>query len=106
MIRGGRFSAEMRERAVRLAQEHEHENASQWAAIPSVASKIECSGETLRSWVRQVEWDCGRRPGRTSEERQRLKELKRNREPSGARTRSCARRSAYFAQAELDHRAK
>ena len=72
-----RYSPEVRERAVRLVVEHEGEHASQWAAICSVAGKIGCTAETLRSWVRQVERDTGRRPGLTSEERQRLKELER-----------------------------
>ncbi len=55
------FSPEVRERAVRLAREHESEHGSQWAAIQSIAAKIGCSGETLRKWVRQAERDgaCG-----------------------------------------------
>ena len=57
------YSAEVRERAVLLVQEHEHEHSSQWAAIQSIASKIGCSAETLRNWVRQAERDAGRRPG-------------------------------------------
>ena len=45
------------------------------------AAKIGCSAETLRHWVRQAERDTGRRPGLTTEERQRLKDLEReNRE--------------------------
>jgi transposase len=54
------YSAEVRERAVRMVREHEAEYASQWAAIQSIASKIGCSGETLRNWVRQAERDSGR----------------------------------------------
>ena len=38
-------------------------HASQWAAITSIAEKIGCAAETLRSWVRQAERDAGRRPG-------------------------------------------
>jgi transposase-like protein len=38
----------MRERAVRMAQEHGSDHASQWAAISSIAAKIGCTTETLR----------------------------------------------------------
>jgi transposase len=72
-----RYSPEVRERAVRLVFEHQHEHESQWAAIVSVASKVGCTSETLRIWVRRSEVDEGRRPGVSSEERARLRELER-----------------------------
>jgi len=71
------FSSEMRERAVRLVLEHEGEREALWAAIRSMATKIGCSSETLRNWVRQAERDRGRRPGPTSEEQDRIKALER-----------------------------
>src|SRR3989442_14958187 len=76
-----RYSPEVRERTVRLVQEHRHEHGSQWAAIQSIATKVGCTAETLRRWVRQDERDAGRRPGLTTEEQQRVKLLEReNRE--------------------------
>ena len=106
MTKRGRYSPEVRERAVRMVFEHESEYGSQWATIISIASKIGCTPETLRQWVRQAERDQGRRPGLTSGERERLKELEReNRELR--RTNEILRKaSAFFAQAELDRRPK
>lgn len=54
-----RYSPEVRERAVRLVFDHQGEHESQWAVIESIASKIGCTPETLRKWVRQIETDRG-----------------------------------------------
>ncbi len=106
MARRSRFSLEVRERSVRMVREHGPEYASQWEAIRSIAEKIGCSPETLRKWVRQSEIDAGKRGGLTSEEQARIKELEReNRELRRANT-ILRQASAYFAQAELDRRAK
>ena len=76
-----RYSPETLDRAVRMVFDHENEYASQWEAIRSIASKIGCAGETLRTWVHKTEVDTGRRDGMTSSERERIKELEReNRE--------------------------
>ena len=81
MTRGARYPTELRERAVRLVQEHAGEYASQWAALTSIATKCGMTPETLRKWVRRAEVDAGSRPGLTTDERQRLLELEReNRE--------------------------
>jgi len=64
-----RYSPEVRERAVRMVLEQQTEHSSQWATIQSIASKIGCTNETLRRWVRQVERDQGIRAGMTSDDR-------------------------------------
>ena len=61
------YSPELRERAVRMVLDQRNEHESQWAAIASVASKIGCTSETLRRWVRQTERDTGVREGLSSE---------------------------------------
>ena len=101
MSKPNKYSPEVRERAVRMIFEHEHDYPSQWAAIRSIAEKIGCTAETLRSWVRQAERDQGRRAGTTTDERARIKELEReNRELRRAGV-ILRKASAYFAQAEL-----
>jgi transposase len=99
-----RYSAEVRERAVRLVVEHEREYESQWAAIRSIAEKIGCAPETLRKWVRQAERDAGRRPGLTTEEKQRVRDLERENRELRRANEILRKASAYFAQAELDRR--
>ena len=106
MRRPSKYSPELRERAVRLVQEHAHEHPSQWATIRSVAEKLGCTTEALRRWVRQAERDQGRRPGLSTDERQRLKDLEReNRELTRANE-ILPKAAAFFAQAELDRRPK
>jgi transposase-like protein len=89
---------------VRLVQEHSREYPTQWGAITSIASKIGCSGETLRKWLRQAERDAGQRPGLTTEEQQRLKQLERENRELRRANEIPKKASAYFAQAELDRR--
>jgi transposase len=103
MSRATRYPAEVRERAVHLVLEHEREYPSQWAAISSVASKLGMTPETLRTWVRRAESDQGLRPGLTTTERERLKELEReNRELR--RANEILKAAATFFGAELDRR--
>ena len=104
MGKPSRYSAEVRERAVRLVLENEGKHASQWAAIQSVAAKIGCTAETLRGWVRQAERDDGRRAGLTTDERRRLKELEQENRELRRANEILRKASAYFAQAELDRR--
>ncbi|WP_176343174.1 IS3 family transposase, partial [Paraburkholderia bryophila] len=70
-------SAEVRERAVRMVQEHRGEYPSQWAAIESIAPKIGCTSQTLLGWVKRDEVDSGEREGVSTSERERLKALER-----------------------------
>lgn len=99
MSKSNRFSSEVRERAVRMLQDHRCEYPSTWAAIESIALKIDCAPQTLHEWVRKHEVDSGVRGGTTSAEHDRIKELRRANEILKVA-------SAFFAQAELDRRLK
>jgi transposase len=86
--------------------EHQREHESQWAAIISIASKIGCTAETLRKWVRQAERDHGKRAGLTSSDRERLKQLERENLELKRANEILRKAAAFFAQAELDRRPK
>ena len=101
-----RFSPEVRERAVRLVLDHAGEYESQWAAIRSVAEKIGCSAEALRSWTRRAERDAGQRPGLTTADQALVKQLERENFELRRANEILRKASAYFAQAELDRRGK
>ena len=106
MGRSGKFSPEVRERAVRMVVEHRDDYPSQWAAITSIAAKIGCGTEALRRWVRQAERDRGERAGFTTDERARLKHLERENFELRRANEILRKASAFFAQAELDRRPK
>ncbi len=101
-----KFSPEVRERAVRMVREHRGDYPSEAAAIGSIAAKIGCTGETLRSWLRQAERDAGERAGLTTDERARLKALERENRELRQANEILRKASAYFAAAELDRRSK
>jgi transposase len=106
MPRPSKYSPELRERAVRMVFDHTAEYRSQWAAIRSVAEKLGCTSEALRRWVRQAERDAGKRPGLTTDERGRLKQLERENFELHRANEILRKASAFFAQAELDRRSK
>jgi transposase-like protein len=89
-----------------LVFEHQGEHGSQWAAISSIASKIGCTPETLRKWVRRAECDQGMRGGMTSSDREQLKALQRENRELKRANEILRTASAFFAQAELDRRLK
>ena len=103
--RPGPYPAEVRERAVRMVFDHQHEYPSQWKAIESIAKKLNVNHETLRLWVRKAEVDGGQRPGVTTDERARIKELEReNRELR--RANEILKAASAFFGAELDRQSK
>jgi transposase len=98
----GRFSAEVRDRAIRLVQEQTPQYASQWAAITAIAGKLGCTKETLRRWVRDAERDAGLRPGPTRADEDRVRALEREVRELRRANEILRKASAFFAAAELD----
>ena len=106
MNKTNKFSPEVRERAVRMLQEHRGEYPSLWAAVESIAPKIGCVSQTLLEWVKRQEVDGGLRAGITTAEAQRLKDLEREVKERRRANEILKLASAFFAQAELDRRLK
>ena len=103
--RSRRYPAELKERAVRLVLEHQHEYPSQWKAIQTIGKQLGVHHESLRIWVRRAETDSGQRPGLTTDERARMKELEReNRELK--RANEILKSASVFFATELDGRTK
>jgi transposase len=106
MNKSNKYSPEVRERSVRMVQEHRGEYPSLWTAVESIALKIGCAPQTLLEWVKRAEVDAGTRPGTTTAEMQRIKELEREVKELRRANDILRTASAFFAQAELDRKLK
>ena len=106
MRKSTKFSPEVRERAVRMVQEHRGEYPSLWAAIESISAKIGCVPQTLNEWVKKSEIDSGARDGVTSEERERIKALERENKELRRANEILKLASAFFAPAALARKLK
>jgi transposase len=103
MSKRGRYPQELRERAIRLVREHRSAYPSEWAAITSIAGKLGIGSEALRLWLRRDEVDRHQRPGVTTAERERIRELERENRELRRANEILKAASAFFAR-ELDPR--
>lgn len=106
MSNRNKFPLEVRKRAVKIVQENLHEYKSLWAAAVSIGPKFGCSPSTLVNWVKRYEIDSGQRPGVTSQEQERIKDLEREVKELRRANEILKTASAFFAQAELDRQLK
>jgi transposase len=100
------FSPEVRERAVRMVQEHRDEYPSLWATCDSIAPKIGCNTSTLLEWFKRSQIDIGKLPGVSTGEREHIKNLEREVKELRRANEILKLASAFFAQAELDRKLK
>lgn len=101
MTQSKRYPEEVKARAVRLVHEQREHYPSQWAAVVSVASKIGCTGETLRSWIHKSQI-----PKEVLDEKRRLQDLERENRELRRANEILRKAAAFFAQAELDRKQK
>ena len=100
-----KYPQELRERAIRLVAEARKEDPdlSLTAAVARVASRTGVNADTLRGWCKQAAIDAGERPGTTTADAARIKQLEaENRELKRANEILLAA-SSFFAR-ELDPR--
>ena len=106
MNKSNKFSPEVRERAVRMVQEHR-------GGVPVVVGsrRVDRAEDRLRAadpagLVKREEIDTGARQGVTTADAQRMKELEREVKELRRANEILKLASAFFAQAELDRRLK
>src|SRR5579875_2553807 len=96
-----RYSAEEKQAAVRMVRSLQAETGMTGGAVRRVAEQLGYGTESVRTWVRQAEVDDGARPGVTTSESEKVKELEQEvRELR--RANEILRRAATFFGAELD----
>jgi transposase len=105
MPRTNRYSPEVRDRAVRMVADHRDEYPSEWAAFTSISAKLGMTPETLRTWVRRAQVDEGLRPGLSTDQRQKLKDLEKEVKEL-RRANEILKDASIFFATELDGRPK
>ncbi len=106
MKKQNQFSPEVKERAVRLVQEHRQEYPSLWAAVESIAPKIGCVSSLLLDWVKRAEIHQRIRPGLGTDEGERIKVIEREIKELRRANEILKTASAFFTQAALDRELK
>ena len=99
-----KYPDELRERATRMTLEALADPARAKGAIRRIADELGVHPEALRTWVKKAQVDGGLRPGTTTDEAARIKELEKEVRELRRANEILRKASAYFAQAELDRR--
>jgi len=96
-----KYPEEVRERAVRLVLDVEEEAGSVTGACRRVGEQLGINADTLRGWVKQAQIDAGVRPGVTTSESARIRELEKD-NAELRRANAILRTASAFFAAELD----
>lgn len=101
-----KYPDELRERATRMAVDLRRDPATKHGAINRVSEQLGMHPETLRNWVRQAEVDAGHRPGTSTGDAERIKQLEDEVKNLRRANDILRTASAFFAAAELDRKLK
>jgi len=96
-----RYTDEEKAQAVRLVRQLRAETGQRHGAVKRVAIQLGYGVESVRSWVNRADIDEGVRPGSTSQDETRIKELEQEVRELRRANEILKRASAFFA-AELD----
>ncbi|MHA7294306.1 transposase [Arthrobacter sp. HLT1-21] len=98
-----RYPQDQRQRAVRMVLDHLIEYDSVFAACSAIGPKLNIGRESQRRWVLQAQIDADERPGVTSAEQTRIRNLESEiREPREAN--EILKKASIFFARELDPR--
>ena len=103
MVAQRKYPEELRERAVKMVFEVREREGKGHGELARIGRQLDVHPEALRSWMQQAEIDGGRRPGTTTEDKQRIVELEREVRELRRANEILKAASAYFAR-ELDPR--
>ncbi len=100
-----KYPQELRDRAMRLVQEAREQDPelTQNAAVVRIGQRVGVNPDTLRGWCKQADIDTGRRPGTTTEDSKRIRELEREVQELKRANEILLAASSFFAR-ELDPR--
>jgi transposase len=98
-----KYPDELRERAVRLVLDVASEAGSVSRACRRIGEQLGINVDTLRGWVKQVQIDAGQRPGVSTAEAARVKQLEKE-NAELRRVNAILRTASAFFAAELDRR--
>ena len=103
-MKQNRYPLEVQERAVRLFQEQREQYPSKWAAVVAISSKMGCKPQTMLTWIDKLAPSpavC-----KQAELEQQLRVLERENKELRRANEIIRKAAAFFAQAELDRKAK
>jgi len=97
-----KYPDEVRERAIRLVLDIAGEAGSITVACRRIGEELGINSDTLRGWVKQAQIDSGKRPGTTSGDGARIRQLERE-NAELRRANAILRTASAFFAAELGH---
>jgi transposase len=97
------YPKELRVQAVRLVREWRKEQGRRDGGIREVALQLGVHVESVRNWLRQADIDGGERPGTSTLDKTRIRELERE-NAELRRANEILKSAAAFFGAELDRR--